>query len=114
MAYDETLVQRVRKTLKDVDSIEERKMFGGLCFMLNEHVCCGIVDDRLMARVGPKQYDHFLQKKYCGIMDFTGKPVRGMVCVEAAGFSQENQLNAWIGTCVKFVNSLPPKAQAKM
>lgn len=70
MAFDERLAQRIREYLRERKDIEEKKMFGGLCFMVSGHMCCGIVDDKLMARVGPENYDTCLKKDHVNEMNF--------------------------------------------
>ncbi|MBN1781143.1 TfoX/Sxy family protein [bacterium] len=84
-------------------------MFGGLAFMISGNMCCGIVGDRLMARVGPEAYEACILKEHAVSMDFTGKPMQGMVFVEPEGFSEDADLNVWIETCMDFIRTLPPK-----
>lgn len=109
MAYDKGLAQRIREQLQERPDVEEKKMFGGLCFMVSNHMCCGIMDDALLARVGPDRYDESLSKDHVTQMDFTGRPMKGFVVVEAAGLSPDSELAEWITTCLDFVKSLPPK-----
>ncbi len=109
MAYDEGLAQRIREQLQNRGDVEEKKMFGGLCFMVSNHMCCGIVGDKLMARVGPANYKSHLSKKYAEEMNFTGKPMKGMVYVTPEGISKDSELREWIDICIGFVASLPPK-----
>lgn len=108
MAYDEGLAERIRELLQDHSDLQEKKMFGGLCFMLAEHMCCGIVGDTLMVRVGPDRYEECLAKKYARQMDFTGKPMRGMVYVAAEGLQEDDELTEWLNVSIEFVSSLPP------
>lgn len=110
MAYDEGLAQRIEEYFNDRADFEVKKMFGGLCFMVNGHMCCGIVKDQLMARVGADQYEACLQKAFCKEMDFTGKAMKGMVYVDAQGISEEDELHGWIQTCEDLILTLPPKA----
>lgn len=109
MPFDEGLAERIRTFLQDRQDIKEKKMFGGLCFMASRHMCCGIVDDRLMARVGPDSYENCLSKPHVREMDFTGKPMKGMVFVEPDGFSEDKDLLFWLEICLQFTDSLPPK-----
>lgn len=109
MAYDEGLAQRLRKQLEDELYLEEKKMFGGLCFMLSGHMCCGIINDMLMARVGPDNYDEMLCHTHAKEMDFTGKPMRGLLYVLPEGFESDEDLAYWIDVCASFVKMLPPK-----
>jgi hypothetical protein len=84
-------------------------MFGGLCFMVSDHMCCGVINDTLMARVGPKQYEECLKLKHVKEMDFTGKPLKGMVYVQAQGVADDRELERWVDRCLEFVRSLPEK-----
>ena len=109
MAYDEELAQRVRRLLAPVDNIHERKMFGGLAFMLNGNMCCGVEKDNLVVRTGPDAYDDALARPHARIFDFTGRPMRDFVYVESEGLAGEPALSDWVNTAVSFAGSLPPK-----
>ena len=109
MAYDEELAQRVRRALAPLDNIHERKMFGGLAFMLNGNMCCGVEGDNLMVRTGPDAYDDALARPHARVFDFTGRPMRGFVYVASEGLATEAALREWVSTAVAFAGSLPPK-----
>lgn len=110
MAYSEDLAQRVRDALIGCgEAPQERKMFGGLCFMIQGHMCCGIVKEELMVRVGPERYEEALAKKGGRPMDFTGRPLKGMVYVGKEGFRGVKALGQWVDLGLAFVHSLPPK-----
>jgi len=109
MAYDEGLAQRLREQFQSRADVEEKKMFGGLCFMVSRHMCCGIVKDTLMARVGPDNYEACLKKEYASKMDFTGKPMKGMVYVSSEGIESDARLAEWVKSCLSFVEQLPLK-----
>jgi TfoX/Sxy family transcriptional regulator of competence genes len=109
MAYDEALAQRLRKQFAKRKDVEEKKMFGGLCFMLSGHMCCGIVGDTLMVRVGPDNYEQCLNRPHAREMDFTGKAMKGMVYVDAEGFASDSELAHWVNVATRFVASLPAK-----
>lgn len=109
MAYDEGAAERIRGVLASQAGIEEKNMFGGLAFMLNGHMCVGVVGERLMLRVGKEQYDAILLKQYVSVMDFTGKALPGFVYIDAEGFSEDDTLSEWIDIAKRFVLSLPPK-----
>lgn len=96
MAYDEALADRIRHVLKDNDTITERRMFGGLCFLANGHMCCGIVGDRLMARINKAEYAQVLEQPHVREMTFTGRPLSGFVYVEPEGIESARALRAWI------------------
>lgn len=84
MPYDERLAGRVRAVMANADGVRERKMFGGLAFLLNGNMCCGVVRNDLMVRVGPDDYEQSLQRAHARAMDFTGKPMKGFVYVSPA------------------------------
>ncbi len=109
MAFDEGLAERLRDVFSEYDDVHEKKMFGGLCFMLSRHMCCGIVKDRLMLRVGPNAYDECLALTHVSKMDFTGKPMKGMIYVAPEGFYEDEELCSWVRRAVEFVLTLPPK-----
>jgi hypothetical protein len=109
MAYDEELAKRLRNIFDQRSDVVEKKMFGGLCFMVSDHMCCGIVGDTLMARVGPDMYKECLKQKYVKEMDFTGKPMKGFVYVQPEGISEDLELSGWVDKCLSFVLSLPKK-----
>lgn len=109
MAYDEGLAQRIREHLQELPNVEEKKIFGGLCFKVSRHMCCGIIENKLMARVGPDNYERLLTIEHTQKMDFTGKPMKGMIYVEPGGLNSEKELDFWIQECLDFINTLPPK-----
>lgn len=109
MAYDEQLAERIRLALADAPDLYERKMFGGIAFMTSGHMTVGILDDRLMARLGPEGTARALARPHVSPMDFTGPQSRTMVFVEPAGIAADADLAAWIGAAREFVATLPPK-----
>lgn len=109
MPYDEGLAQRIREALASRNNIAEKKMFGGIAFMLAGNMCCGVVRDTLMLRVGPEQYEEALGRPHVREMDFTGKPMKGMIYVDAAGIAEEDLLQEWLTWGVRFAESLPAK-----
>lgn len=110
MPYDEGLAQRIREILSDRADAEEKKMFGGLCFMVNGHMCCGIVGDRLMARVKKENYERYLSEEHASEMDFTGRSMKGMIYVSPDGLESDEELSKWVTRCLDNVISFPPKA----
>ena len=109
MLYDEGVAQRVREAMSDQKNVVEKKMFGGLSFMLQGNMCCGVVGAELMVRVGVDGYEAALSQPYARQMDFTGKPLKGFVYVAQQGFQSDDDLQAWVDRAVKFARSLPPK-----
>ncbi len=109
MSYDEGLAERVREVLDRQPDITEKKMFGGIAFMARGYMFIGIVDDVLMARVGPDYYETALSRDHVRKMDFTGKPMKGYVYVDPPGHEEDSDLREWVQRCHRFVQSLPPK-----
>ena len=109
MAYDEGVAQRVREIMAGISVVTEKKMFGGIAFMVNGNMCVGIVKEQLMLRVGPDQYEALLNKNFVLKMDFTGKPMRGFIYIQPEGFTEDKELQQWIDIALSFVNTLPPK-----
>jgi TfoX/Sxy family transcriptional regulator of competence genes len=109
MAYDEDMAYRIRAALAGQSGVTEKKMFGGLAFMVNGHMCCGIAKGELMLRVGPEQYEACLALPHAHEMDFSGRPIRGMIYVDPEGYANDEDLQAWVDRGLAFVTSLPPK-----
>jgi TfoX/Sxy family transcriptional regulator of competence genes len=112
VAYDERLAARVRDLLADEPVLSERKMFGGLAFMLNGNMCCGIVGDRLMLRLGADLADQALERTHVNPMDFTGRSMTGMVYVAPEGLRGE-ALRRWLEQAAGFARTLPPKRASR-
>lgn len=103
MAYNEQLAERVRAGLKRARvRHEEKRMMGGLCFMVNGKMCVGVEKDRLMVRMDPDACARALQRKGCVPMDFTGRPMRGFVFVNANGLSTDAELGSWLKLALEF------------
>ena len=109
MAYDEALAEKLEKILEKEKGITKKKMFGGLCFLLNGNMCCGVIKDRLVLRVGPENYESALQDKNARPMDFTGKPLRGFIYVIPSGLKDKKSLEKWVQTGIDFASCLPKK-----
>jgi TfoX/Sxy family transcriptional regulator of competence genes len=107
VSYDERLATRVRSVLGDRARVTERRMFGGLAFMVSGHMACGIVGEDLMVRVGPARYEKALARRHARPMDFTGKALRGMIYVGPAGLRSRAVLSGWIQLALELVRSLP-------
>ena len=108
MAYDEDLANRVRDVLPKDSPIDERKMFGGLAFLFSGNMFCGIVHDTLMLRLGPDGAQRALVKAHVRPMDFTGRPMKGMVFVDSPGLG-DGALQSWIDQAAAFARCLPTK-----
>jgi hypothetical protein len=109
MAYDETLAGRIRAAAAVLGcEVTERKMFGGLAFMLNGHMFAGVVGENLMLRLGEPAASHALSRPHVREMDFTGRPMKGMVFIEPAGLDGP-ALGQWVAEAAAFAGSLPAK-----
>ena len=108
MAYDEAVAARVRQALAGKDGLSEKKMFGGLAFLLNGNMLVGVMGEQLLVRTGPKEHGAALARPHAGPMTLTGKPMRGFVVVEPAGFATGQDLRSWIAPALGFVRELPP------
>jgi len=109
MPYDENLAKRIEYILRSRREVSQKKMFGGLCFLLNGNMLFGINEDKLMARVGQENYKFALKQKHVTEMDFTGKPLKGIVYVLQEGIKRKDSLKKWINICIDFVSMLPKK-----
>ena len=109
MAYSEELAARVREILEESGPVDERKMFGGLAFMVNGNMCCGITGEDLMLRLGPETADEVLREPNVRPMDFTGRPMKGYVYVAPPGLKVEADLRRWVRLARDFNETLPPK-----
>lgn len=109
MAYDEGLAERLRELLADEQGLSEKKMFGGLAFLLHGNMCCGVTGEELMLRLGAEAGAAALAEPHARPMDFTGRPLTGFVYVGTPGFESDEDLEAWVARAVGFARTLPPK-----
>jgi TfoX/Sxy family transcriptional regulator of competence genes len=109
MSFDPGLAQRVREALAHRPGITERRMFGGLAFLVDGKMFVGIRDSTLMARVGAERHLDALAQPHVRQMDFTGRPMTGYVYVDPPGMAEDRELEAWVSWCVGHVAALPQK-----
>ena len=109
MPFSESLAARTRDALAREPGITEKKMFGGLSFLLHGKLLVGVFKDSLIARVGPERAKTALKKPHVGVFDITGRPMKGWVLVEPEGVKDDDQLAGWIDWAYKFVKTLPAK-----
>ncbi len=109
MAYDSKLAERVRHHLVSRNDVVEKAMFGGLAFLLEGRMFCGVLGSELLARVGPDAHDAAMSRPHVRIMDFTGRPMRGYVFVGPDALLGKRALAGWIDECARFAKSLPAK-----
>jgi TfoX/Sxy family transcriptional regulator of competence genes len=109
MAYDKPLAARIRAALVRKKNIEEKKMFGGVGFLLNGNLLVGVWKNSLCVRLGPEQAEEALSEPHVKVFDITGRPMKGWVLVEPIGVEDDDLLRRWIQGAVKFVGKLPRK-----
>ncbi len=109
MAYSESLARRTRQVLAHRRGITEKKMFGGVCFLLNGNMCVGIWKTLLIVRLGPELAAAALEEPNVVEFDITGRPMKGWIMVEPDGLETDEQLTGWIQRAVEFVGGLPTK-----
>ncbi len=113
MSYDEKLTVRVRKTLNRKQGFSERKMFGGICFMLNGNMCGGVLNDDFIVRVKPEKYAAMMKRPHTRAFDFTGKPMKGFVVVAPKGCRTEAMLKKWVAMGIRCASTLPAKRKKR-
>ena len=113
MAYNEHLADRIRQYFHEKKvGYEEKKMMGGLCFMVDNKMCVGVHTEDLMGRIGPEAYESALDKKGCRKMDFTGREMKGFVFVDPEGTDLEADLEEWLDMCLDY-NPLAKSSKKK-
>ena len=114
MAYNEKLADRTREIISLTHkNVEEKKMFGGLCFMVNDKMCVGVEKDRMMVRLDPAKFDEVIEKEGCKPMDFTGKVMKGFVFVEIDVLNTKKKLEYWINLALDFNKKAKPSKKKK-
>jgi TfoX/Sxy family transcriptional regulator of competence genes len=111
MAYNKKLAARVRAIVGEDPALTERNMFGGVAFMLNGNMFCGITRDDLMVRVGPDRFEEALASPGARPMDFTGRPMKGMAFIGPEGYERDQELRGWVEQTLDYARSLPPKTK---
>ncbi len=109
MAYDERLAERIRTVFAGREGFAEKKMFGGICFLLDGNMCVGVLQDELIVRLSAEQADEALHGEHTRPFDFTGRPMTGWIMAGPAATETDDALRAWIERAVSFVSLLPPK-----
>jgi len=109
MAYNEPLAIRIRKLLDGRPGIVEKKMFGGVGFLLNGNMACGVYRDELILRLGEREFAAALRRPYVRIFDITGKPMKGWALVAEGGYKSGKALGDWVAASLAFAGSLPRK-----
>ena len=112
MAFDEKLADRIRETLADVPNVYEKYMFGGVCFMVDDKMCVGVVKEEMMCRINPEMDEIVLEMNGCRPMDFTGKRMKGYVFISEETMKTKKKLDYWINLCLEF-NSIAKASKKK-
>ena len=111
VVYNEALASRVRTVLAGQPEVVEKRMFGGVSFMVGGQSCCAVLKDDLVVRVGAEQFDEVLAEPHVRPFDFTGRPSTGMVYVASTGLSSEQALCAWVQRGLDYVKAHPKAAK---
>ena len=109
MVYKEEIETRIKKIVSDWKNAEDKKMFGGICHLLNGNMFCGVYKDFLILRLGPDKAGDALKLPHVRPFDITGRPMKGWVMVEEVGFKSDNDLKRWLDQTRRFVSTLPSK-----
>lgn len=109
MAFDETLARRIRTRLGKRRGLSEKKMFGGLAFLLNGNMCCGVHQNWLIVRLDPDATEQALARPHARVFDLTGRPMKGWILVDPGGVKTDQNLGGWVDIATKYAGSLPKK-----
>lgn len=111
MAFDEALADRIRDILAPRSEVGERKMFGGIAFMVAGNMACGVIGDDLMLRLSAADAERALTEPHVRPMDFTGKPMKTAIYVDVEGTADDEALASWVDAGADYASSLPPKTK---
>ena len=109
MAFDEKLAGRIRRQLGKRKGLTEKQMFGGIAFLLNGNMCCGVHGEEMIVRLWPEETDKALSHSHTRLFDLTGRPMRGWILVKPKGLATDAALKKWVGVATDFAGSLPAK-----
>ncbi len=109
MSYDHSLAQRIRDELSQLPGVQEKKMFGGVAFLVQGNLACGVNGEELIVRVGLKRHEEALSRPHTRPFDMTGRPMSGWIMVAPEGYENESNLRDWVRQGVEFARSLPAK-----
>ena len=109
VAYDENLATRIQVILEETSGLTEKKMFGGIGFLIQGNMACGVIQEDLIVRVGSEAYEKALNEPHVRVFDMTGRPMRGWIMVSPEGTRDQDDLQAWVLRGADFAKSLPPK-----
>lgn len=110
MPFDEPLADRIRRRLGERKGLIEKKMFGGIAFLLDGNMCCGVHKGDMIVRMDPARTEDALARPHTRIFDLTGRPMKGWIVVDGKGLESPDALARWIDTATEYAGALPPKA----
>jgi TfoX/Sxy family transcriptional regulator of competence genes len=113
MAYNEELADRIRERLAHLENIEEKKMMGGLAFLVNDKMCVGVIKDDLMCRIDPSLHEMAVERHGCRTMDFTHRPMSGYIFVDETGMKSKSDFDYWIELALEFNKRAKSSKQPK-
>ncbi len=109
MAYNEELAERMRAKLKTARGVTEKKMFGGVGFLVNGNMACGVNKQDLIVHLNDDDFEKALKQKHVRVFDFSGRPMKGWIYVSAEGYASDKALEGWMEKGIAFAKSLPKK-----
>jgi hypothetical protein len=109
MAFDIILADRIRRQLGRQTALTEKKMFGGIGFLIKGNMCCGVLGDEVIIRLDPEQAELALREKHTRVFDFSGRPMKGWIFVDAGGVKTANDLKRWVDVALTYCKSLPAR-----
>lgn len=109
MAYNEQLATRLRKRMKSERGVEEKTMFGGIGFLVNGNMACGVNKQDLIVRLSPRDFEEALERPHVRVFDMSGRPMKGWLMVSTGGYASETSLGSWINKALAHARSLPSK-----
>ena len=109
MAFDPALAERIRKWLGKRAGLTEKKMFGGIAFLMRGNMCCGVHGSEMIVRLDPAETDRALKEPHTRVFDVTGRPMKGWLLVGPRGLAADADLGRWVEVAATYAGSLPPK-----
>lgn len=109
MAFNDKLAARIRQSLGKRTGLTEKQMFGGIAFLLNGNMCCGVHGDEMILRIDPQETERALRERHTRAFDLSGRPMKGWILVQSGGLARAEALAKWVNMGVKYAGSLPAK-----
>ena len=109
MSYNQEFAQRILDVLGPLPGLDSKKMFGGMCYLLNGNMLCGVIDNRMIVRLNKQSHEEAMTRPHTHPFDYTGKAMSGWLTVDEEGCQSEEDLADWVQVCLEYVRTLPPK-----